>query len=189
MRRKNQCSNAFAPPAAAHGGDDDNDYVGDTVFIQEQAVEWLRKDRSSLIAHLGTRSQPAADTCLEKLGTRFAELDTEEKLCCCTVLQVQLTCILLICTWFDSLGRANSSHLAAEAHTMALLKQKVGTKCCFPPGHVDTSEGERHFASAKFQNGLTSPPPWMSRLGWQAGRRTLAGLENFEFPFSDALEC
>jgi len=51
----------------------------DPVDIREQAVEWLRHNREAVEHHTGTRSQPAGDACLEKLGTRYAELSTAEE--------------------------------------------------------------------------------------------------------------
>ena len=51
----------------------------DPVDIREQAVEWLRHNREAVEHHTGTRSQPVGDACLEKLGTRYAELSMAEE--------------------------------------------------------------------------------------------------------------
>ncbi|SPO26597.1 uncharacterized protein UTRI_10146 [Ustilago trichophora] len=47
--------------------------------IRAKAVDWLRENTQAVEHHLGTRSRPAAEACLEKLAERDAELSREEE--------------------------------------------------------------------------------------------------------------
>ena len=52
----------------------------DPVDIREQAVAWLTENTETVEIHVGSRSRPAAEACLAKLGTCFAELTKQEEI-------------------------------------------------------------------------------------------------------------